>query len=138
MASPWPSLPEPPSLLRSGLRAPVRAPASCRVSLSQVRVRPWGGNPRTGSGTAASTVEMNLRWNWASSSPSLADGSPRIRVGSEPETRGPRRSDVPLCPASGYSAERLEVPLGSAGRKTQSQLSGSFHGDPRSPLLKRL
>lgn len=57
MASAWPFLQEPPSL-GSGRQCGLPPAAEF---LSQLRVRPWGGNPRMRSGMAASTVEMDLR-----------------------------------------------------------------------------
>ena len=43
-----------------------------------------------------------------------------------PRGQRPPKVRCPLFPGCGYSAERLEVALGRAGRKTHSQPSGSF------------
>ena len=126
-SSAWSFPPEPPSLLRSGrwVRLP---PAAERLSQPHVRAR--GGNPGAESRGGVSggcipcadepALEPGLlkplsgRWvSW---------NSCRLR----PRGQRPPKVRCPLFPGCGYSAERLEVALGRAGRKTHSQPSGSF------------
>lgn len=134
MASAWPFPPEPPSLLRSGRR--VQAPASCRVSVptprpvlgqeSQGGVRdgciPCGDEPVLEPGLVKPLSGQWVSWN---SCPLRARGQrpPKVQC-----------SHFPGC---SYSAERLEVALGRAGRKrTVSSQGPSSRGPP--PLFRRL
>lgn len=77
-------------------------------------------------------METNLRQNRASSSPSLASGSPGIRVNSEPEARGPRRSDVPFSLGVVVTLLKGWRSLwgGLGGRCTVSSQGPSSRGSP--------
>lgn len=126
MASAWPFPPEPPSLLRSGRW--VQAPTSCRVSVptphlvlgqeSQGGVRdgciPCGDEPALEPGLLKPLSGRWVSWN-----------SCRLRSQRPPKLRCSR------FPGCSYSAERLEVALGRAGRKcTVSSQGPSSRGPP--------
>ena len=113
------------------------APASCRASVPTTRPGP-GRNPGRNPGTesrAESRGGVSGGCIPCADEPALEPGLLKPLSGQwvswnscrlRPRGQRPPKVRCPLFPGCGYSAERLEVALGRAGRKTHSQPSGSF------------